>query len=279
MTVKELLGQSRLKLTNAKIPSAILDAEVLLSHTLNQPKEFLYTYPESPINKKQQRQLKKLIKDRSKHIPIAYLTNRKEFYGLDFTINKNVLIPRPETEMIIDEIKNEKTTNETIADIGTGSGCIAITLKKLFPQTNIIATDISNKALKVAKRNAINHNVNIKLIHGNLLEKLKGEKLDIIVANLPYLPIDDKINREKISPEIKREPQLALWVNENGLKLYRKLFTQISELSHKPNKILCEIDPTQTKDITKLITKTLPKYQLAVKKDLAGRDRLVMLTK
>jgi release factor glutamine methyltransferase len=276
-TIKQENKKAIKQLLNNKITSARLDAEVLLSFVLNKPKEFLYTYPDHKLTKSQQTKFTNLIKKRTNGVPVAYLTGQKEFYGRSFIVNKDVLIPRPETELIIDTIKqvNKKTKKQIIiADIGTGSGCIAITLAKELPNTKIIATDISTKALKVAKKNASKHKVlsKISFHQGNLLEPIKDKKIDILIANLPYLDPKWQTN------SIKHEPSLALYAKEKGLKLYRELLEQISQQKHQPKIILFEIDPRQKDSIKKVIKKILPLAEISFTKDLAKKDRVAKIT-
>src|SRR3989344_5687482 len=184
------------KLKKVDATSAILEAEVLLSAVLNQSKEFILTNPQLKITKAQEKKYKSLIKRREKFEPVAYLTREKEFYGLNFQVNKNVLIPRPETELLVEEIINEIKKSEiwnlkslpvqtgkiVIVDVGTGSGAIAIALKKHLPPTKIIATDNSLAALKVARNNAKLNKVKIQFIYSDLISKVK-DKIDIIAAN------------------------------------------------------------------------------------------------
>ncbi|MBU1131419.1 peptide chain release factor N(5)-glutamine methyltransferase [Patescibacteria group bacterium] len=239
MTIKEALSWVAQKLKEQNINSAFLDAEVLLSFILQKPKEFLYTYPDYQLTSRQKRKFEKLINKRIKHEPVAYLIGQKEFYGLIFKINKHVLVPRPESEEIIDKVLNIidtkfviRDTCYVICDIGTGSGCLIISLAKKFKEQEIIdqfklyATDISQKALNIAKQNAKLHRVNkyITFLKGNLLKPLKDKRIDLIIANLPYLTKDDV----KKEPSIKKEPSKAL-VGD-----YSKFFKQISGLKYKP---------------------------------------------
>jgi len=242
MTSQQSLNWATQKLTDKKINSANLDAEILLSLVLQKPKEYLYTHPEHRLTKEQLKQFNKLIKRRIDHEPIAYLIGQKEFYGLKFIVNKHVLVPRPESEKIIDEalkiIKSIFPINDqrlTICDIGTGSGCLIISLAKELQKLKkidsfeLIATDISKKALKVAKANAAIHQVDkyINFINCYLLKPLKNQKIDLIIANLPYLSKDDVKNQVSI----KKEPKKALIGN------YDKFFKQISILDYKPTVI------------------------------------------
>lgn len=302
MTIKLILANATQKLKKHKIQFPHLDAEILLSHVLKKPKEYLFSHGEKKLNKNQIIKFQYLISRRLKGESIAYIVHCKEFYGLNFYVNKNVLVPRPETEIIITNYKllitnylKEKKLITTI-DVGTGSGCIIVTLAKIFKKTTqnkFIAIDISKKALLVAKKNAKKHKIEkkIKFIHGDLLNPiLKNTSLAIpsstfiedrnsslvIIANLPYLtPI-----QIKKSPSIQHEPKLALDAGFDGLKYYKKLFSQIKTLSKtlKNINILCEIDPLQTIKIKKIIKKNLPEADIQIKKDLAKKNRVVLIT-
>ncbi|MFH0987956.1 MAG: peptide chain release factor N(5)-glutamine methyltransferase [Parcubacteria group bacterium] len=295
--IKNALTNSYNKLQKEKIASAFLDAEVILSSVIGKPREFLFTHPERKLTGRQFNRFRALINQRATKIPVAYLTKQKEFFGLNFFVNKNVLIPRPETELLIEQIvdisinqKNNKTNGQkikTIADIGTGSGCVAISIAKNIPNVRILATDISKSALTVARRNAkqLGATKKIQFFHGNLLSPINNEKIDIVVANLPYLPdpatapIPTRPTRlsqtKEIAAELKHEPQNALYAGPDGLKIYEKLFKQISELKFKPRFVLIEIDHRQSSQIKKLIETFLPHAKIQIKKDLCGRDRVV----
>jgi release factor glutamine methyltransferase len=284
MTVQKTLVWAITKLQKTS-PSPSLDAEVLFSFTLKKQKEFLYTHSEYQLTKTQKKKLNNLINRRVKGEPIAYLTNTKEFHGLDFFVNKNVLIPRPETELLVEEVINKtlkqkiKKTKFKIADIGTGSGCIIISIAKSYKLKAIscYATDISKPALAVAKKNAKKHKVKIKFLYGNLLEPLKNKKIDIVVANLPYGWQQWKNNTSAQTSGLKFEPQKALFAKENGLYLYHKFFEQIANRKQKPELILGEFDPRQKIGMQKSIKKHLPQYCLEIKKDLAKLDRMFIL--
>jgi len=274
-----------------------LDAEILLAFVLKKPKEFLYAHFEKKLTLPQLAHFKKLISRRAKHEPVAYIIGHKEFFGLEFFVDKNVLIPRPETEILVEEaikkIQNTryKILNTIVVDAGTGSGCIAISLTKKLPNCLItklpvqfFATEISPDALRVAQKNKRRHKAAITFLHGNLLEpflkNLKSEILNlkslIITANLPYLTTKQW---RKTQPEIKKyEPRLALDGGPDGLKYYRQLLQQIKLLVTRYAlrvTSIFEIDPSQTKRIIKLIRQHSPKAKIQIKKDLAGRDRII----
>lgn len=235
-----------------KIESLLVDtrfdrseAEIILAQILGKDRSFLFAHPEFKVSPTQVRKLKEYVKRRSQNEPLAYILGYKEFYGLNFYVNKNVLIPRPVSEVLIekilDHIKVSNLSNLIICDVGTGSGCIAISLAKLLPKTKICATDISKAALKVARRNAKLHKVDSKItfLQGDLLSPLAG-KLDIIVANLPYVKVN-QIN--KLPPEISEwEPRIALDGGADGMSLYRRLFAQAKNFLNRNGVIFYEFD-------------------------------------
>jgi len=307
MNIKQALVFGTEKLKKIKINSAVLDAEILLSWILKKPKEFIYAHPEKIINSQQLTKFRKLINQCAKGMPIAYLTGHKEFYGLNFLVNKDTLIPRPETELMVEEvlkqIKNDKIKNFTLIDVGTGSGCIPICLVKIFysvipaqagiqEDLRIIGLDISKKVLLIACRNAKLHKVNnkIKFIKSNLLKNilcivgaihelpLQGNNTHLIItANLPYL--SKKIYRQNYN-NLKYEPKSALIAGKDGLKYYCQLLKQIqSRITYYslPITLFLEIDPSQKNQMRFLIKKHLPIAKIEFKKDLAGLNRLIVI--
>jgi release factor glutamine methyltransferase len=290
MTIKQSLVWATKILKKTKILSPALDAEILLAFTIKKPKEFLFSHPEKKLTGKELVKFKNLIARRARREPVAYITGHKYFYGLDFFVNRNVLIPRPETELLIKETNNQlnsqfSTLNSLIIDVGTGSGAIAVTLARHLPGAKIFATEISPGAIKVTQKNIQHHKTGVTLLRGNLLypiiQKLKSQFSDlnslIIVANLPYLKT---AQWRKTQPEIKKyEPRAALDGGPDGLKYYKQLLNQIKLLVTRyslPVTSIFEIDPSQVKPITKLIHHHFPDAKIQMKKDLAGRDRLVI---
>jgi release factor glutamine methyltransferase len=287
MTIDSALkiGYQNLK-TNSSIDDYAYEAERILGFILKKSREFLLTHPELKITSSQAKLYKKLLQRRLNNWPLAYLTNQRSFYGLDFYVDKNALIPRPETEILVEDIialaKNKKSA--TIIDIGTGSGAIIISLAKNLTGANyqFYGLDISIKALGVAKKNAKIQNLkNIKFHKSNLLSfilshpKILEFSSDLIIAaNLPYLT-PAQVNN---SPTIKKEPRLALVAGSDGLKYYRELFTQIKNLETLKNiTIICEIDPSQDKSLSELAQNNWPKAQIQIKNDLAGLSRFVTI--
>ena len=275
----------------------LLDFELIVAHTINKSHEFVLAYPEYKISKFKIENLKLKISHRMRGEPLAYILGHKDFYGLDFKVNENTLIPRPETEILAELALQELATNNlqpiTIIDIGTGSGNIIISLAKNSKSCRLsvvgcklFGVDISDEALKIAKYNAKKHKVvkKIKFLKGNFLNPIiKNTKYQIpdakyvILANLPYL--SEKIYGSA-SREVKREPKSALLSAEEGLSHYKKLFAQIKKLSVVGCKllVLIEISPEQKNRITKLIKTLFSGAKIRFFKDLAGKWRICKIT-
>jgi release factor glutamine methyltransferase len=299
MTIMEALQWANNKLKKIGIDSPMLDAEILLADTLNTSKSWLFSHFNDKLKTHQQEKFHELVDRRVSREPIAYILGKKEFYGREFIVNSFVLIPRPETETMIEhalELLSDSDPNRTlICDIGTGSGAIAETIAA-ETKLPIIATDIDPQALGVAKQNAklTNTEENIDFQHGNLAEPLirifktiRGQtdvqtsweypfNFLLITANLPYLP---ESRMESVEPEVsKYEPRIALTSGADGLNAYWELFRQLH--SHRdilPRKliVLIEIDPEQRIPAEKLILHSFPQAKLRTKKDLIGLDRVI----
>lgn len=208
--------------------------------------------------------------------PIQYILGETEFYGLPFKVNESVLIPRPETEELVYWIKTENTDNETksILDIGTGSGCIAISLKHIFPKVDVSAYDISEKALETAKINAELNNVNIRFSTIDMLNPIStNEKWDIIVSNPPYVPEKEK---SEIQPNVlNHEPHLALFVPDNDpLLFYRQIALFAKKQLNNKGKLYFEIHRDTAKDAVKLLSE-MGFVNIELRKDISGNDRMI----
>ena len=269
-----------------------LDLELIIAHVIKKPREFVLAHPEFSINNKQGSTIEKFIKRRMKHEPLAYILGRKEFYGLEFKVDRHTLIPRPETELLVElaiqEIKT-KQQKTSIIDIGTGSGNIIISIAKNSKQRSMInidyfGTDISKEALRIAKYNSKKHNLDqrIKFLHGDLIGPILKKKLItdhcslIIVANLPYL---SKEIYDETLPDVKKyEPRSALFSPQKGLAHYDKLLSQIKYsmdacfMLHAS--CFMEISPEQKPNINKLIKSRFPQAKIDFYKDLAGKWRV-----
>ncbi len=206
--------------------------------------------------------------------PVQYIVGNVSFYGNIIDVDKRVLIPRFETEELVENtVKYIKKYNyKSIVDIGTGSGCIAITLKKFFPEILVDAVDISKDALEVAKKNANKNNANINFYEGNLLEPL-SKKYDVIISNPPYIAYD-----EEIMDIVKNnEPHIALYASNNGLYYYEEILKNVYKYINNNGLIAFEIGYSQGEKIKKLASKYLNKYDFEIKKDMTGKDRMVFI--
>lgn len=236
--VHDVLAKGQTKLSDSGIISARLDSQVLLGHVLGHDKTWLLSHPEVELSSTQMSSFEQLLSRRTQNIPVAYLTEHKEFYGRDFRVTPDVLVPRPETEDLVEQVLDLGSQNEPlhVLDIGTGSGIVAITLAIERPKWQITATDISELALQTARVNAKLHNVidRIDFRLQNLLES-DPRSYDIIVANLPYVP-----TTMKGKPDIAHEPDVALFAGSDGLELYRRLFAQANAHAQPPHYIYTE---------------------------------------
>ena len=285
-TIRQALEQGTLTLTQAGQSEARLDAQVLLSHILNVERSTLYAYPERTLTPAAREHYLTLIERRSQGEPVAYLTGHKEFYGLDFLVDQRVLIPRPETELLVEAALGACQSmlaggrTPVVADIGTGSGIIPITLAVLEPLLPYLyATDISAAALEVAYLNCLRHHVEqrVRLLHGDLLTPLP-EPVDVLTANLPYVgtgEVDD-LARDVLA----YEPHLALFSGSEGLDLLQRFFTELQR-SHKIAQgavLLLEIGYRQREPLSSLLQELWPRATVTFKKDFAGWDRVLQVS-
>lgn len=219
--------------------------------------------------------LNKVVKKINKNYPVQYLIGNVNFYGYNINVNKNVLIPRFETETLVEKtinyIKKLKLVNGSLIDLGTGSGCISIVLKKEIETLNITGLDISNKALKIAKKNAKNNKADINFIKENMFKFKPVNKYDILISNPPYITEDDEI-----SPNIKYEPKKAIFTND-GLKYYRHIMSTCTNYLNKKNLIAFEIGDKQGKDLKKLAKDFFPNAKISLEKDLSKKDRYLFI--
>jgi release factor glutamine methyltransferase len=272
---------------------AMLDVEVLLSAAFGQPKNWLFTHFDAELSENQLDTFRKFVERRLKHEPVAYIIGRREFYGRLFEVNRFVLIPRPETEILVENAvrfsQNAASDDLLFLDVGTGSGAIGLTLAAETGRS-VVATDQSREALVVAKQNCERMNLGhlVDFLAGDLLEpfialveRLQGQNHAlpdqlVICANLPYLTQYQWISA---MPDILEfEPKEALAAGPDGLDVYFRLFRQLREnRALLPSKIevLIEIDPQQTKKIITLIRHDFPQVEPKIIKDLAGLDRVI----
>ncbi|OGY91505.1 MAG: protein-(glutamine-N5) methyltransferase, release factor-specific [Candidatus Komeilibacteria bacterium RIFCSPLOWO2_02_FULL_48_11] len=281
-TIRSLLQESYKTL--AHLDTALLDSEILLSFVLRQPREYILAHAEDEAAADKAKQFYALIARRAKHEPIAYLIRQKEFYGRNFFVDSSVHIPRPATEDLIDYAKDNVTAdfNGTFADIGAGSGCIAITLAHEFPHAKIIATDISQDALDVAQRNARDHNIaeRIDFRLGDLFEPLT-EPVDIIVSNPPYgWPQATQSAKGEVwsnDPEVLFQPAISYESGADGLDIIRRFISELPDYLAQNGQAFMKFDPRRKDEVCALLEQS--PFIYTIKKDLAGFDRIARLTR
>ena len=225
--------------SSAATPDAALDAEVLLCHVLQCNRTYLYTWPEKSVDAEQENQFKALVAERVRGTPVAYLTGRREFWSLDFAVTADTLIPRPETELLVETLLQKfKPETLTVLDLGTGSGAIAIALAHERPRWQITATDLSSAALKVAQANAERHQAkNLRLLQSNWFENLGAERFDVIVSNPPYIADSDP---HLAQGDVRFEPRGALASGKHGLDDIHQLCAQVAQHLHPAGWFFCE---------------------------------------
>jgi release factor glutamine methyltransferase len=292
-TTEQALEKGSQILKKSGIPHYILDSEIILSRVLDISREDLLTHPQRPLTRSERDGFLNYISKRKQGTPLAYIIGYKHFRNLKLSVDENVLVPRPETELIIDGLIEYKDKNPfpgqeaVFLDIGTGSGCLVVaTACELGRDIHkYIATDISKQALKVAYKNAKKYNVEqcIKFLYGDLMEPIFYGIKDfhcckkiIITANLPYLTDDQYKN----SPSIWKEPISALLGGDHGLDLYTDLVHQVKLFRARVGAsivLFLEIDPFQKKEIGKIIANEFPEHSLSFKKDLSGKTRVAIV--
>ena len=269
MKIKKLTNRALEELKNIQDYKAEAEWLVALSLKIKRSE----VYQEFEVDKKQLKIFNKALKRRKRGEPLAYIFKSANFYGYDFYVNKNVLIPRPETEELVELALKSISPNSTILDIGTGSGAIAIAISKEIG-AKVTAVDISLKALEVAKENAKINDANVELLSSDLFENLKGRKFDIIISNPPYI---SQSEYEELMPEVKiYEPKLALVCEEDGLEIYRKIIEKAPEFLNQNGKIFFEIGYLQAEKVCDMLKDKFK--DIKVKKDLQGLDRMVYAT-
>lgn len=240
MSINEWLTVAEKKLAEIGITTAHLDALILLEHALDTPRAALLAHFDMVLPATTLVRANELLAQRLDNIPIAYILQKKEFYGRDFIVNDHVLIPRPETEDMIEIVKDLSLETPTILDMGTGSGCIAITLALEVPNAKVIAVDISEDALDVAKLNSKHLHAQVTYKVSDMFAAISHRSFDIVCANLPYVP-----EQLVTSKEITKEPAQALFSGTDGLQHYRNFFSDLSLQEHTPRYVVTESLLTQ----------------------------------
>ena len=280
--LRELIQRTHRTLEEAGIPDARLEAEMMLMNVLRMPRQEIFARQEAEVSAQQERDLVQIMQRRLKREPLAYILGYREFYGVNLLVTPSVLIPRQETESLVEHalfmaLMGMETADMVIADVGTGTGAIAINLALHLPSARIYATDRSDSVLDVASYNIRSHNVadRITLLQGDLLEPLP-EPVDVIVANLPYIPTD---RIPALQPEIQWEPREALDGGSDGLDVIRRLLSQAVNQLKERGVILLELDPEQVPAVEELARQLFPEATTSVEKDLAQRDRIFVINR
>ncbi len=274
MSLKQALSRARGILAPKNIEDTPLECELLLRHVLGISRTQLYLDLDRELNPEEEEAFRQLLRRRLSGEPAAYITGHREFYGLDFDVDPRVLIPRPESELLVEEALGlaQEHPLSAIAEVGTGSGAIAISLALELPEAKIYATDISAPALEVARRNCQKHGVldRICLLHGDMLEPLP-EAVDLIIANLPYV-------RKSELAGMRFEPRLALDGGGDGMGKIRRLCRQVGGKLRPGGFLLLEIGQGQGKEVTALLNTLFPTGKIKLMPDLSGIERVVSLS-
>lgn len=279
MNLKDALSVTSQELMKTGSPDSKLEAEILLRHVLKIDRATMFRDLEENISEISVNNIASLVKRRLQREPLAYITGTKEFYGLNFEVSEDVLIPRPETELLVDTlIGNSKLLNKkeiTIVDVGTGSGAIAVALGVNIPNSNVIAVDLSKAALEMADQNRRTHGMysRVKLRLGNLLEPVM-DRIDILVSNPPYIR-KDRLNL--LQKEVLKEPIMALDGGEDGLTLIKKLLSQARAKMANSSMILFEIDSDQGSEAARIAKRYFPLGKVSVLRDLNNDQRAVFI--
>ena len=277
MTVRESWLQTRDRLEAVNVPDAGLEAEVLLRHALGIDRVEYFASLEQPVAVSEQELADTLAERRAGGEPLAYILGRREFYGHEIGVGPGVLVPRQETELLVDAVlefvRTQGLQQPTVADVGTGSGAIAISVAKALPGATVFGTDISADALKVAEANVLAHGLQdrVRLLRGDLLEPLPGP-VDVVVSNPPYLTTEELAG---LPPDVRREPQVALDGGRDGLDTILRLLRQAPARMRRPGMLAVEIAPSQLEGVVVQAQGLFPDALVTHRLDLAGLPRVV----
>lgn len=268
----DIINWSKDYLEKHNVDSPRLTIELMLTHVLNIERIKLYTDYDKPLSESELSVIKSMIQQRIKRYPLQYILGQVEFYGSKFIVNQDVLIPRPETEELVDKVINENNINNDykILDIGTGSGCIAISLAKKFVNSTITAIDNSTSALKVAKQNSIDLGVeNVKFAYADILTTEPKLKYDIIVSNPPYV---SNTEMNELEPELSFEPNSALTDSSDGLEFYRRFVTIFKNILSIDGVFYLELNSSLASETEKLFAS---EYKIEIIRDLFDKPRIL----
>ena len=277
MQVKRVLEEAVKILKDNNIDEAIIKAKIVLCMVLKIEKEYIIINDSKEMAKEDEEKYFQYINKLKNGIPLQYITNNQEFMKLNFFVDENVLIPRADTEILVEEVISLANDDKNkILDVCTGSGAIAVSLAKYIKNSNVMAIDISKEALKIAEKNAFNNNVNIKFIESDLFNNLEENDFDIIVSNPPYIR-ENVIN--ELSIEVKHEPKIALDGGKDGLDFYRKLSSESDKYLREDGYLCLEIGYDQKNEVIEILKNEKKYKNIYSKKDLFGNDRIIIAQK
>ncbi|MFW6301039.1 MAG: peptide chain release factor N(5)-glutamine methyltransferase [Bacillota bacterium] len=283
LNIKDILNKTEEYFKSKNISSPRLDAEVLLADLLDTERVKLYVNFDYPLKKEEIMKYREMVKKRAQGTPVSYLTQKKEFMSLEFHVEPGVLIPRPETEELIEKIlkivREDTELSGKIVDVGTGSGAILVSLLYYLPDAKGIGIDISDQAVRVAKENIKKFKLSQRagLLKGDLLEPLlpkRSGEIDLVVSNPPYISTKDYKNLDK---DVKSEPEEALHAGKDGLDIYRRLIPQAKKILRDNGLLALEIGDQQGEAIGNLFSKLEGWDDFQLLKDGAGKDRFVFV--
>ncbi len=280
-TVYEALNFGFSRLTEAKTESALIDAQLLLCHILKCDKGYLTVHKNDEISAIAFKEYADLIEKRAKKMPVKYITGICEFYSLEFMVDENVLIPRPDTEIIIDTALKEINTNKNlkILDLCSGSGCIGITLATLYKNSQVTLVELSDGAITVSQKNIAKHQLEnrIKIKKKDILTETIKDEFDIIVSNPPYINEEDY---DKLEDDVKNyEPEMALVSRQDEYKFYKRIIDEYSKNLSKNGILLLEMGYNQSEYLTQYALNSQKFQEVSVTKDLSGINRVLCLKK
>jgi release factor glutamine methyltransferase len=285
LTIAEAIRAAADILARAGIPNARLDAELLLSHALNKNRAWLITHSSDLLDEEQSRRFQASVSRRAKREPVQYILGTQEFWGLEFAVTPDVLIPRPETELVVESALHAAAGNPSplILDLCTGSGCIAVSLAKEVPAARVFAADMSARALAVARENARRHGVSdrIRFLEGDLFGPFREldirAQADIITANPPYVRSGDLA---ALQAEVRDyEPALALIAGPQGTEIHQRILGAAPDFLRKSGTLIMELGQGQAEELRKIVGETGQYHSPEILKDLAGIERVIVARK
>lgn len=284
MTITAHLVSAGEQLSRAGVESFQLDAELIIAHVLGVDRVYLLAHGGDEVAPSDAVRMERLIEKREQRVPLAYIVGTKEFYGHDFLVNKYTLIPRPETELLVQSVINHcgaHPEKESLVEIGVGSGCVILSILTACPQlTYALGIEFVKRAIEVAKKNAERMGLldRVTFKRSNMWQQLtKDDTFDIIVANLPYLSAAELAAARVDCPELAHEPQIALLGGTDGLLFFEKLFQRVHRHLRTGTALFLEIGALQGASVTALAQKYLPQGKVTIVKDDCARDRVLII--